>query len=69
METVKRPRIKRDALSELVSDWVTIDDVLVDTDADFCVLPKYIGETLVKDITTGNLPLTKIPLSAQYCPP
>lgn len=69
LETVKRPRINRGALSELVSDWVTIDEILADTGADFSVQPRYIGETLIKDITTGNLPLTKIPLSTQYCPP
>lgn len=54
LDTVKRPRIKMNALSELVSDWITIDEVLADTGADFCVLPRYIGETLVKDITTGK---------------
>ena len=45
LDTVKRPRIKMNALSELVSDWITIDEVLADTGADFCVLPRYIGET------------------------
>jgi predicted aspartyl protease len=54
LDTVKRPRIKMNALSELISDWITIDEVLADTGADFCVLPRYIGETLVKDITTGK---------------
>lgn len=54
LDTVKRPRIKMNALSELVSDWITIDEVLADTGADFCVLPRYIGETQVKDITTGK---------------
>ena len=54
LDSVKRPRIKMNALSELVSDWITIDEVLADTGADFCVLPRYIGETLVKDITTGK---------------
>lgn len=54
LDTVKRPRIKMNALSGLVNDWITIDEVLADTGADFCVLPRYIGETLVKDITTGK---------------
>ena len=54
LNAVMRPRIKVKALSELVSDWITIDEVLADTGADFCVLPRYIGETLVKDITTGK---------------
>jgi predicted aspartyl protease len=54
LDSIKRPRIKMNALSELVSDWITIDEILADTGADFCVLPRYIGETLVKDITTGK---------------
>ncbi|NQE45682.1 hypothetical protein C5S31_06660 [ANME-1 cluster archaeon GoMg2] len=54
LNAVMRPRIKVKALSELVSDWITIDEVLADTGADFCVLPRDIGETLVKDITTGK---------------
>lgn len=53
-DSVKRPRVKMSALSELVSDWITIDEVLADTGADFCVLPRYIGETLVTDMTTGK---------------
>ena len=57
-ELVKRPRVKIKVFSKLVNDWVTIDEVLADTGADFCVLPRYIGETLVQDmvqdITEGN---------------
>jgi len=51
---VKRPRVKIKVFSKLVNDWVTIDEVLADTGADFCVLPRYIGETLVQDITEGK---------------
>lgn len=54
LDTVKRPRIKMNAFSELIRDWITIDEVLADTGADFCVLPRYIGETLVKEITVGK---------------
>jgi len=53
-EFVKRPRIKLKVLSELVNDWVIVDEVLADTGADFCVLPRCIGETIVRDITTGR---------------
>ena len=53
-ELVKRPRVKIKVFSKLVNDWVTIDEVLADTGADFCVLPRYIGETLVQDITEGK---------------
>lgn len=53
-ESVKRPRVKFKIFSELAGDWVIVDEVLADTGADFCVLPRYIGETVVKDITTGK---------------
>ena len=53
-EGVKRPRIKLKVLSGLAGDWVIVDEVLVDTGADFCVLPRCIGETIVRDITTGR---------------
>lgn len=53
-EIVKRPRIKLSIFSEVRNTWVVIDEVLADTGADFSVLPRYIGETLVKDITSGK---------------
>lgn len=53
-ELVKRPRIKLKIFSQLANDWVILDEVLADTGADFCVFPRYIGETVVEDITTGK---------------
>ena len=53
-ELVKRPRVKLKIFSPLANDWVILDEVLADTGADFCVFPRYIGETVVEDITTGK---------------
>ena len=52
--TVKRPRIKIKILSEVTNDWEVIDEVLADTGADFCVLPRFIANMLAKDITQGK---------------
>ncbi len=51
---VKRPRISIDIFSLVKNDWVSIDEVLADTGADLSVLPRFIGEILVNDITTGK---------------
>ena len=51
---VKRPKISIDFLSKLDGDWLTLDDVLVDTGADVSMMPRYIGELAVDDITTGK---------------
>lgn len=51
---VKRPRISIDAFSLVKNDWVSIDEVLADTGADLSVLPRFIGEMLVDDITKGK---------------
>ena len=53
-EKVKRPRVKIRIFSKVSSDWETIDEVLADTGADFCVLPRFIGCILVEDITQGK---------------
>jgi hypothetical protein len=53
-KSIKRPRIKLKIFSEVGKDWIVIDEVLADTRADFSVLPRYVGEMLVKDITTGK---------------
>lgn len=53
-EKVKRPRVKIKILSKVTDDWEVIDEVLADTGADFCVLPRFIGNLLVEDITQGK---------------
>jgi len=51
---IKRPRIKIRVFSEVTKDWEVIDEVLVDTGADFSVLPRFLGNILVSDITKGK---------------
>jgi predicted aspartyl protease len=34
--------------------WIWVDEVLADTGADFCMLPRYLGNFFVEDITTGK---------------
>ena len=53
-ERVRRPRLKIKIFSKVSDDWETIDEVLADTGADFCVLPRFIGNLLVEDITKGE---------------
>lgn len=51
---IKRPRIEIEIFSSKKDRWVWLDEVLVDTGADFCVLPRFLGNILVKDITKGR---------------
>ena len=53
-EKVKRPRVKIKIFSKLTNEWEIIDEVLADTGADFCVLPRFVGNILVEDITQGK---------------
>lgn len=53
-EGVKRPRILLEIFSARKNRWITLDEVLADTGADFCVLPRFIGDLLVEDITKGR---------------
>lgn len=54
LEKVKRPRVKIKIFSKVTNEWETIDEVLADTGADFCVLPRFVGNILVEDITQGK---------------
>lgn len=51
---IKRPRIEIEIFSSKKDRWVWLDEVLADTGADFCVLPRFIGNVLVEDITKGK---------------
>lgn len=51
---VKRPLIAIEFFSRAKNLWITIQKVLTDTGADVSILPKYIGEMLVTDITNGR---------------
>jgi len=51
---ILRPLIKIEVFSEKYRDWETIDDVLIDTGADLTVLPRFIGESIINDVTIGE---------------
>ncbi len=53
-EIVKRPRIEIEIFSIKKNKWIIFDEVLADTGADFSVLPRYTGNLIVDDITTGK---------------
>jgi len=52
--SIKRPRTEIQIFSKKKNRWVWVDEVLADTGADFCVLPRYLGNFFVEDITTGK---------------
>ncbi|MBL7170362.1 MAG: hypothetical protein ISS48_05080 [Candidatus Aenigmarchaeota archaeon] len=35
-------------------EWVSVDEALADTGADITLLPRFIGEMVVEDITNGK---------------
>ncbi|NMG83564.1 MAG: hypothetical protein GIS02_05085 [Methanosarcinales archaeon] len=51
---VKRPRVELQVFSKKKNRWIWVDEVLADTGADFCMLPRYLGNFFVEDITTGK---------------
>jgi len=52
--TVLRPLVSLEAYSELLEQWVLLENLLADTGADISVLPRPLGELLIDDITTGR---------------
>jgi len=53
-ESVMRPRVNLQLYSEVLSQWISIDDVLADTGADLSLLPKSLGILLVGNIRQGK---------------
>lgn len=51
---VSRPLVTIKIYSKIKDVWIPIYDILADTGADITLLPRYIGEMLVDDITTGK---------------
>ncbi|MDI6807019.1 MAG: hypothetical protein QMD14_04390 [Candidatus Aenigmarchaeota archaeon] len=51
---VKRPKIEIQIFSPKKNRWIWLDEVLADTGADFCVLPRFMGNILVEDISEGK---------------
>ncbi len=52
--TVLRPLVDIEVWSKINNDWEIIDNVLADTGADISILPRFLAEPLVKDITIGQ---------------
>lgn len=51
--TIKRPLIELEIFSQKLRRWILIKKVLADTGADICLLPRFMGNLLVDDVTTG----------------
>lgn len=51
---VDRPLIKIKIFSKIKNLWIPVYDTLADTGADVSTMPRYIGEMVVGDITTGK---------------
>lgn len=50
----KRPLIDIFLFSEIKKGWLLLAEVLADTGADISILPRTIGESLVRDIKKGK---------------
>ncbi len=51
---VQRPLITIKIYSSIKDVWVPIHNILADTGADITLLPRYIGEIIIEDITNGR---------------
>lgn len=51
---IERPLIELEIYSTKSEKWVTFKKVLADTGADICLLPRFMGNLLIDDITTGT---------------
>lgn len=51
---ILRPLIEIEIFSQVRNDWEIIEEVLVDTGADLTVIPRFIGESIISDITSGE---------------
>ena len=52
--TISRPLITMKVYSKTRNMWIPVYDTLADTGADVTLLPRYLGEMIVDDITTGK---------------
>lgn len=53
-ETILRPYVTIKILSRLKNEWIPIYETLADTGSDITLIPRYLGEMLVDDITKGD---------------
>lgn len=52
-KVIKRPLIELEIYSIKLKRWVPFKRVLADTGADICLLPRFMGNLIVEDVTTG----------------
>lgn len=52
--TISRPLVTMKVYSKTRNMWIPVYDTLADTGADITLLPRYLGEMIVNDITTGK---------------
>lgn len=52
--TIRRPLITMKIFSETKEIWIPVYDTLADTGADITLIPRYLGEMIVDDITKGK---------------
>lgn len=50
---IKRPLTRLEVYSLKLAKWMSFEDILADTGADICLLPRFMGNLLVEKITTG----------------
>lgn len=50
---IKRPLIEIEIYSNKSEDWISFKRMLADTGADICLLPRFMGNLLVEDVTKG----------------
>ena len=51
--TIKRPFVAFEIYSTKLHRWIAFKEVLADTGADICLLPRFMGNLIVEDVTTG----------------
>ena len=51
---ISRPLVTMKIYSKTRNTWIPVYDTLADTGADITLLPRYLGEMIVDDITTGK---------------
>ncbi len=52
--TILRPLVTIKVYSKTKNTWIPVYDTLADTGADITLLPRYLGEMVVNDITSGR---------------
>jgi len=52
--TISRPLVTIKIYSKTKNIWIPVYDALADTGADLTLMPRYLGEMIVDDITTGK---------------